>query len=443
MQKVLPKSRQEEYNDAIVFSDIDADDDNSNDDNSLLVNNLLINNLLLSGSEAVGKAVSDQNVDNQTNNKHHHIQHAKESIAKGIVATMPKGKLTTSEINNIVKEKHNSPTTSEINNIVEQKNIVASNAVSTLEAAEQEQQESIAAYKLENKTTSTSQFNSSVSSKKVFEPGIYDNIDIDEYHSSAGISSSGISLILDCPARYYYEYYIKDHTSTSKQQNEKYKIGRAVHMLVLEPEKFHSTFFCMNSHVNLTTKIGKEIYAQAELEANGRDIIRFFEWQEIKNMADAVKKHPIWKNLKDGKVEQSIFWKGGTFDTLLKSRPDFFNDKIIIDLKTTDSIKTFSNSIYSYGYHRQAAMQIDALKQSDGKERFFAFFVVEKKEPYLTACYTLDKESLIIGEKEYLDAAALYTECLMYNEWPGYANDFQLISIPKWAVKNNLSEGAR
>ena len=29
--------------------------------------------------------------------------------------------------------------------------------------------------------------------------GIYNNLDIDEYHTSPGISSTGISLILDCP----------------------------------------------------------------------------------------------------------------------------------------------------------------------------------------------------------------------------------------------------
>jgi hypothetical protein len=430
MQKALPKSPQEGYNDAAVFSDINADDDNFDDNDSLLI--ATISNL--ETSEDTQKVV-----DNQINNKHHYIQHAKESIAKGIVATMPKGKLTTSEIKNIVEEKHNLPENKEKQEPTTHSASTV-HTVYTLDTAEKEQQKSIA----ENQKI-VSIAPSSISPKKTFEPGIYDNIDIDEYHNSDGISSSGISLILDCPARYYYEYYIKDHASTSKQQNEKYKIGRAVHMLVLEPDKFHSTFFCMDTHVNLTTKVGKEIYAQAELEAKGRDIIRFFEWQEIKNIADAVKKHPVWKNIsiKDGKIEQSIFWKGGTFDTLLKSRPDFFNDQIIIDLKTTECIKTFSHSIYSYGYHRQAAMQIDALKQSDGKERFFAFFVVEKKEPYLTACYTLDKESLIIGEKEYLDAAALYTECLMYNEWPGYANNFQLISIPKWAIKNNLNEGAR
>jgi hypothetical protein len=87
-------------------------------------------------------------------------------------------------------------------------------------------------------------------------------------------------------------------------------------------------------------------------------------------------------------------------------------------------------------------MQIDALKQLDGKKRFFAFFVVEKKPPYLTACFTLDEGSLAQGRLEYLDGAALYTECVRYKEWPGYEEKFQLISLPNWAKMKELDNQA-
>lgn len=275
------------------------------------------------------------------------------------------------------------------------------------------------------------------------KPGIYNNLDIDEYHNSEGISSTGISLLLDCPKRYHYEYHGKPEVLDPKEQQEarnKYKMGRALHMLVLEPEKFDATFYCMAEKVNLTTKIGKELWAKAELEANGREILRAGSWEDIKAMAESVKSHSIWKEFKDGLVEQSIYWEGGVFNTELKARPDIFNDRLIIDVKTTDSIKLFANSIYNYGYHRQAAMQIDGLKTVDGKKRLFAYFVVEKKAPYLTGCFTLDEVSLDQGRREYLDAAITYTECKHSDIWPDYQdqndNKFRLISIPKWAIKS-------
>jgi exodeoxyribonuclease VIII len=274
------------------------------------------------------------------------------------------------------------------------------------------------------------------------KPGIYKNLDINEYHTSEGISSTGISLILDCPARYDYEYNIKrkdmDLAEVEKQY-DKYQLGRAVHMLILEPERFDNNFLCMTEKVNLTTKTGKEAWAKAEEQAGGRKILRAGEWEDIKAMAESMKKHPLWNKMTARHIEQSIYWEAGVLNTLLKSRPDIYNDDLVIDIKTTDSIKQFSRSIYQYGYHRQAAMQIDALRSVDDKKRHFAFFVVEKKAPYLTACFALELTSIEQGRKEYLEAALTYSECLANNEWPGYSQQFELISIPEWSkdeVKN-------
>ena len=278
-------------------------------------------------------------------------------------------------------------------------------------------------------------------------PGIYNNLDIKVYHADQAISSTGINLILDCPARFHYErvqkYLELDENEIIKQE-EKYKLGRAVHMLVLEPDKFNNTFYCMKEYVNLTTKAGKEIYADAQKEAKGRTILRVGEWEHIKTMTDEVLKHSVWKSFNNifiegsiGYVEHSIFWGNSNNQASLKARPDIFNDALIIDLKTTDSIKNFERSIHSYGYYRQAAMQIDGLIQSDKIKRNFGFFVVESKAPYLTACFKLDNESIEQGRREYLEAAALYQQCLKHNEWPGYSDRWQLASLPRWAITDN------
>lgn len=275
-------------------------------------------------------------------------------------------------------------------------------------------------------------------------PGIYAEIDIDTYHAEHGISATGINLILDCPKRYWYEYMGKPEPDPreAKKARDKFKMGRALHMLILEPEKFDATFYTMGEEVNLTTKIGKAKYEEAEFAANGREIIRAGDWQDIWAMAQSAKSHPVWGHVEDGKIEQSIYWNGGFYNTRLKARPDIYNDRLIIDIKTTDSIPAFQNSLYQYGYHRQAAMQIDGLKafnpKGDNHERFHAFFVIEKRAPYLTACFTLDEASISQGRKEYQDGAATYSECLNSNLWPGYDNKFQITSIPQWAVKKDI-----
>ena len=272
------------------------------------------------------------------------------------------------------------------------------------------------------------------------EAGIYTDIDIDDYHSDEGISSSGISLILDCPKRYHYEYYVKEKESL--KDNDKFIVGQAVHTMILEPDQFDKRFYLMKENVNLTTKVGKAIYEEAMLASEGRTILRFDKAREVSEMGLSIKNHSIWNKIKlsEGSVENSVYWDAGIYNTRLRARPDFYNENIIIDLKTTDSIAGFSKSVYNYGYHRQAAMQMDGLEAIDGKKRYFAFFVVEKKAPYLTACFTLDNEAIEQGRKEYLEGAATYSECLKYNVWPGYDEKFQLISLPKWAIKKEDEE---
>lgn len=264
---------------------------------------------------------------------------------------------------------------------------------------------------------------------------IIPDMDIVEYHDPKyGLSSSGVKLILDCPKRFHYEYYEKPKIDI-KEINDKFKIGRAVHMLSLEPEKFEANFFCMTNPVKLNTNEGKEEYRKAQFMAAGREILRAGEWEYSVAMAESVKKHSIWKHFLDSKIEHSIFWEGGIFETPLKARPDIFSDKYVIDLKTTDSIDGFNRSVYNYGYHRQAAMQVDALKMLDGKDRHFAFFVVEKKAPYLTSIFTLDAPALDFGRTQYLEAASIYSECMQTGKWPGYVEEAQIISLPNWTQK--------
>ena len=278
---------------------------------------------------------------------------------------------------------------------------------------------------------------------QVFKPGIYGDLDIDEYHASGGISSTGISLILDCPYRYYYKYFLnKEQDSKNQHTANAYRTGRAVHLLALEPDKFDSTFYCMEQHVNLTTKVGKELYAQAQAEANGRDILRVDEWTDIKQIAEAVHTNPLWNKLKNRLVEHSIFWRAGIYDTNLKARPDIFTVDLVVDLKTTDNINTFEGSIAKYGYYRQAAMQLDALQQIDGKERQFVLLVVEKKAPYLTACFVLDDEALSQGRKDYLRGAEIYAECMCSNEWPSYSTEPRIFKLPKWISSKQTNEQA-
>lgn len=267
--------------------------------------------------------------------------------------------------------------------------------------------------------------------------GIYDNILIDDYHAMPGLSSTGVSLMLDCPKRYWHAYINPDR---QKLDTKALRMGQAVHQMALEPDLFVKNFLILPEEIDLRTKVGKAAYEEALQIANGRTVLKKSEADEIVSIVKVIKGHSLWSKIGHGLVENTLLWDLPPFGIRLKSRPDFYNDKVIVDLKTTNSIKTFQRSMWNMGYYRQAAMQIDGLRALTGETRHFAFFVVEKTAPYLTACFTLDEDSLEQGRREVKRAAELYQECMTNNDWPGYAETFQLLKLPAFAIENDEEE---
>jgi hypothetical protein len=259
----------------------------------------------------------------------------------------------------------------------------------------------------------------------ISKPGIYPNISNEEYHSSNGISNSGIKLLLQCPKKYWYEYL---SGKAEKEDKSHFVIGSALHTLILEPHLFSKNFFIMEK-VNKRTNEGKEKYQAALENAKGRKIITTEEFEKIQAMVDSVKSEPLHKRIGKGHIEHSLAWD---YDgVLLRNRPDFYNDDLIVDIKTT----------FSYGYHRQAAMAIDGLFELTGKKReLFLLIVVEKTAPYLAAFYALEELDIEQGRREYQKAAALYKECVAKNYWPGYSNKVESIGLPRWAKDKELIE---
>lgn len=263
---------------------------------------------------------------------------------------------------------------------------------------------------------------------KEFKPGIYPHLDISEYHKSPGISSSGINLILDCPAKYHHKYILGNI-----KPNDDFVLGSVVHILLSEPWLFDRKFYVYEKD-RLPDK-GSPKEQELLALAGGRSIIKTGALQMARDMVKSAEKHSLWKELKNPKIEHSLFWHGGVFDTPLRSRPDMFDETlgIIVDIKTCKSIKKFEWSIDDFGYHRQAAMQIDAIEALTGKTLNFEWFLIEKEAPYLTARVAAHKDDIAQGRREYLEGACKYTECLLYNDWPGYSENIHEIRLPRYA----------
>lgn len=271
----------------------------------------------------------------------------------------------------------------------------------------------------------------------ITEPGIYKDVSLDDYHSSDGISASGVNLLIppNCPKMYWYKYLSGEYT---KPDTASQIVGRALHCMVLESHEFDSRF-CVCIKVDRRTKEGKKAYEEFVNSAGDKEILSEDQFMLVNGMAESILNHSVFKSVmndSDGHVEESIAWKDEVSGALLRSRPDFYNDSVIVDIKTTRDVRpeSFVRSIVDYGYHIQAAMACDALTAATGKYYdTVILFVVSKEAPYLIRSYMLGYDSITTGRVKYKYAANVYADCLATGVWPGYDESVEEIDIPAWA----------
>ena len=273
--------------------------------------------------------------------------------------------------------------------------------------------------------------------KKEYEPGIYD-ISNDEYHSSAGISRSGIKEFSRSPLHYWHRYINPEYKR--KDQTPDMIFGSAFHCYVLEPEKFAKEYFisAKNPHHGAST-LGKEFKANMLIASQGKILLTSEDFDEIVLMHSSImrdKQAPYL--IEDAKYEQSIYWIDKETGLLCKSKPDILHDHFVVVLKTTKdaSPRAFQRDFYNYGYALQLGMIHEGIKSLTGNSIVnYIDLAVEKSEPYATAIYPIDESALQYGIDEFHYWLIRMKECIDKNEWRSY--ETQTITLPAYAEFNS------
>lgn len=252
---------------------------------------------------------------------------------------------------------------------------------------------------------------------KLYRPGVH-YISNEEYHASVGISRSSISEIKKSPLHFWESYLnpVREKRSSTKEMT----MGNALHTLILEPELYDEQFIVAQK-VDGRTKEGKRYQSELAVAAIGRQVLNVEDCQQIANMVEAVQSHPLAeKLLKGARNEESFYWIDSETDILCKARPDSLNGNKIIDLKTTEdaTLSAFVGSAKKYNYHIQAAMQIDAIKETLGLSiEHFIMIAIPKKAPYKPYIYRMGDEEIELGRREYKDALKIIRSCFDKNRW--------------------------
>lgn len=188
-----------------------------------------------------------------------------------------------------------------------------------------------------------------------------------------------------------------------------------------------------------------------QVRAAGKTPIRPKDHATIVDMAKALRRNRLAAallNPENGAPEQAILWpdehipavRRGTLLDWLPNRPTQVGKRLLLsDYKTADEAdpeEWARGSAHKYGYHSQAAWNLDAahaLYPELGEDDVaFMFIVQSKKPPYPVAVVQLEDEDVRIGRALNTWAIQRWHQCWESGVWQGYGDQVHTVSLPAW-----------
>ncbi|MBW5285977.1 PD-(D/E)XK nuclease-like domain-containing protein [Burkholderia gladioli] len=263
-------------------------------------------------------------------------------------------------------------------------------------------------------------------------------LSIEAYHAMAPVSKSQLDDINVSPFHFYSRH--RDPNRPPRETRSGQLEGQLAHCAILEPDAF-ATRYVIGPSVHRGTKAWKEFVEahphQVAIQQDQADIA-WHQSNAVWSITD------IGDALSAGKAEVSAFWTDPDTGIECRCRPDFVHELdntsvVLLDVKTFSSADPdeFRRQAARKRYHVQAAYYTDGYAAASGIDvAAFIFVAVETEWPYAASALMLTPESIEQGRADYLRNLRTYARCMETGEWPGYARDITMISLPQWAFND-------
>jgi hypothetical protein len=253
-----------------------------------------------------------------------------------------------------------------------------------------------------------------------------------DYLALDAIGSSDIKRLLRSPAHY------QAGRARSAEPTDAMVIGTAIHLAVLEPERF-ALEVVQRPTFDRRTTTGKAAFAAWTAEHAGRLALDAEDFDTVRRSADSVLAHPAARALlSEGAPEVSLRWDDPATATPCRARFDWLRPDLgAIDLKSTRDASPagFPREIAQHGYHLQAAHYDMGAQAVLGQPLpYWIFIAIEKEAPYAVGVYSLDRESIDAASVRVADALARWRAATDSGRWPAYSDLIDPITLPKWAL---------
>ena len=220
--------------------------------------------------------------------------------------------------------------------------------------------------------------------------------DEDYFAQTDFISNSDFRLLNESPLHL-------DNKELFKLESNSINLGSMVHKLVLESDDFNNVYAIEEFEgcdLNKNSKAYKDARDEFLEDNQDKIIVTSDEFKKATKMARNV--NAIAGNfLKNGVAEQAFFSQLN--DVKTKCKADYYREDLglVIDLKTTKSIKDFRKSVLEYGYFTQAPFYIDNVASLGFRATRFLFILVETINPFMVSVQEIDLESVEEGRAVY------------------------------------------
>ena len=213
-------------------------------------------------------------------------------------------------------------------------------------------------------------------------------------------SSSSLKMILDSPKTYY-----NVQTYGSTESSPALLMGRVIHVMILEPERFNEIFEVVDV-ASKNTKAFKE--AQVD---NTKTCITRKDLEAGERLADALYRNShAMEFLSGSETEKPMVDMLGGFP--FRGKADIWNDNFLADVKTTTDLKAFKYSADKYGYDLQAYIYCN-LFQKNYKD--FYFIALDKASCDI-GIYDISEEFYKRGEAKFNRAISTYKDFFVRGE---------------------------
>ena len=166
------------------------------------------------------------------------------------------------------------------------------------------------------------------------QPGIYtsDQLTSEAYHSSEGISKSGLDLVMRSPAHYRF--------ADKRESTRAMEIGTALHCAILEPERFATDYMMLKE----VTDRRASAYKEACKVWSAERVLTGTEADKVAGMQESVRSNPHLAEYMQsaGRYELSVFATDPVTGVLVRCRFDKLTDSgLAVDLKKTQDLRDF------------------------------------------------------------------------------------------------------